>query len=349
MSLTSPRTPPRSAPGPRVDVVVPVYNAPEATLSCLESLYKHSGTHLNRVLVEDDGSEPDVAHTLDGLALPGLCVGHAPENTGFGRTVNRGMARVHTDLALVLNSDIRADEDFIAPLLDAMNACPDLVALQATSPQVASYDLSRYRRRAGCVVTYSLWGYAFVIRRAAFAALDGFDSAYGRGYFEDVDLGRRLIARGGWIGVHPEARVEHQGGASFAAVPDRRTIAERARAVYLERHPIARRRLQLWSATGCFSRLPPDLQSALEDFLARGGRVEWMCGEPGSDLPGLPMQSRRFALGKATEDVLARHHRRPDRNISDLWWVDDLGAAERALVKLAKLRGIAVRSWKSAA
>ena len=326
-------------------MVIPVYNAPELTLRCIESLYKHSGAHLNRVLVEDDASAPEVARLLDTLALPRLFVGHAPQNTGFGRTVNRGMARVHTDLVLVLNSDIHADEDFLGPLLDAMSANPDLAAVQATSPQVASYDLSRYRRRAGCVVTYSLWGYAFVVRRAAFAALDGFDAAYGRGYFEDVDLGRRLIARGGWIGVHPEARVDHQGGASFSTIPDRRSIAERARARYLERHPVARRRLQLWSSTGSFSQLSPELQNALEDFLARGGRVEWRCSEPGSDLPGLPMQSHRFALGKATEDLLSRHQRRPDRKLSDLWWVDDLGPAERALVQLARLRGIAVRSW----
>lgn len=348
MTLISPRTSSRTAAQPRVDVVIPVYNGPDVTLRCLESLYKHSSEHLNRVLIEDDGSSPEVAEMLDGLALPGLCVEHALENTGFGSTVNRGMSRVRTDLALVLNSDIHADEDFVGPLLEAMTASPDLVAVQAASPQIESYDLSRYRRRDGCVVTYSLWAYAFMIQRSAFVALHGFDAAYGRGYFEDVDLGRRLIARGGWIGVHPEARVHHEGGVSFATLPDRRKIAERARAVYLERHPLARRRLQLWSATGRFSALSPQLRSAIEDFLARGGRVEWMCAEPGSELPGLPMQSHRFSLGKAAEDVLARHHRRPDRKLSDLWWVDDLGRAERALVQLAKLRGIAVRSWASA-
>jgi GT2 family glycosyltransferase len=332
-------------------VVIPVYNAPEATVRCIASLYEHSSAHLSRVLIENDASRPEVGRTLDALAreLPGLSVRHVSENTGFGRTVNRGMARVETDLALVLNSDILAEQDFVGPLLDAMHESPGLVAVQATSPQVASYDLSRYRRRASCVVTYSLWAYAFVVRRAAFAALDGFDAAYGRGYFEDIDLGRRLIARGGWIGVHPGARVGHEGSASFSALPDRRRVAERARAVYLHRHPIARRRLQLWSATGRFSRLSPELQSALEDFLARGGRVEWMCAEPGSELPGLPMQSRRFALGKATGDVLVRHRRRPDRDLSDLWWVDDLGPAPRALVRLAELRGIAVRPWASAA
>jgi hypothetical protein len=224
---------------------------------------------------------------------------------------------------------------------------PELVAVQATSPQLESYDLGRYRRRAGCVVTYSLWAYAFLIRRAAFAELGGFDSAYGRGYFEDVDLGRRLIARGGWLGVCPDARVEHEGSASFSLLPDRRAIAERARATYLERHPAARRRLQLWSATGDFARLSPELQTALEDLLARGGRVEWRSAEPAGELPGLPMQSHRFSLGKATTDVLARRRKRPDRALSDLWWVDDVGAAERALARLAALRGIAVRRWTS--
>ena len=340
-------TPPVGA-RPQVDVVIPVYNAPEVTLRCVESLYKHSGAHLNRVLIEDDASTPEVGRLLDHISMPGLFVGHAPQNTGFGSTVNRGMARVHTDLALVLNSDIHADQDFVAPLLDVMGQSPDLVAVQATSPQVASYDLSRYRRREGCVVTYSLWAYAFLVRRAAFAALDGFDAAYGRGYFEDVDLGRRLIARGGWIGVQPDARVEHQGSVSFSTLPDRREIAKRARAVYLERHPLARRRLQLWSGTGRFSRLSPELQGALEGFLAQGGRVEWMCEEPASELPGLPMQSHRLELGKAAADVLARPRQRADRKLSDLWWVDDLGRAERALVRIAELRGVAVRSWTSA-
>jgi hypothetical protein len=43
--------------------------------------------------------------------------------------------------------------------------------------------------------------------------------------------------------------------------------------------------------------------------------------------------------------VLPRGRGRADRNLSDLWWVDDLGPVERALVQLAKLRGIAVRCW----
>jgi hypothetical protein len=57
------------------------------------------------------------------------------------------------------------------------------------------------------------------------------------------------------------------------------------------------------------------------------------------------MQGHPFSLRKAAADVLTRRRRRADRNLSDLWWVDDLGPVERALVQLAKLRGIAVRCW----
>ena len=130
-----------------VDVVVPVFNAPEATRRCLESLYKHAGSHLARVLVWDDASDAATARMLDGLSLPRLSIVHAPRNAGFGAAVNQGMALVRTDLALVLNSDIEVRDDFLAPLLEAIRCDTELAALQANCPQLASYDLRRYRRR----------------------------------------------------------------------------------------------------------------------------------------------------------------------------------------------------------
>ena len=63
-----------------------------------------------------------------------------------------------------------------------------------------------------------LSGSCLLLRRKAFAEIDGFDPAYFM-YFEDVDLGYRL-GRAGWTSLYcPSARAVHQGGHSTERAP----------------------------------------------------------------------------------------------------------------------------------
>ena len=52
------------------------------------------------------------------------------------------------------------------------------------------------RRPGGYVATYRFQGYAYLVRRDLFVAIGGFDAQFGLGYFEDTDLGRRLVQQG---------------------------------------------------------------------------------------------------------------------------------------------------------
>ena len=60
-------------------------------------------------------------------------------------------------------------------------------------------------------------GAALAIRQTLFWAVNGFDPAYGRGYFEDVDLCEKVKARGYEVWYCPEAVFKHKVGTSSAA------------------------------------------------------------------------------------------------------------------------------------
>ncbi len=147
----------------RIDVVIPVYNAADLTRRCIETLCKHCSRWLGTVHVYDDASALETRRMLDELCFPGLSVHHGERNVGFGRAVNHAFAQTRSELVLVLNSDVAASDDFIEPLHAAMQEDPSLAAVMPAGRTFKDYDLSSYALRSGCVVTYNLHGYAFLI------------------------------------------------------------------------------------------------------------------------------------------------------------------------------------------
>ncbi|MEK7303118.1 MAG: glycosyltransferase, partial [Pseudomonadota bacterium] len=174
-----------------VDVVIPVYNAPELTKRCIDSVVTHLGQSIGTVYIQDDASDTETREMLGSLGYEKIQVYHAVKNQGFGKSVNDAVARSDADLVLVLNSDTEIHENFLPLLCAAFDADPRLAVISPIHDKSANYD--RYLRHpGGHIATYRFKGYAFLIRRNIFLEMGGFDLIYGRGYFEDIDLGRRL-------------------------------------------------------------------------------------------------------------------------------------------------------------
>ena len=329
---------------PPIDVVIPVYNAPEATRTCIESLYAHAAAQLGTVNVHDNASDPVTAGMLDALRRPRLAVVHASTNTGFGDAVNQAMARCRSELVLVLNSDTRADDDFIAPLRAAMEADPRLAAVTAAGNTFGSYDLARYRKRAGCVVTHNLYAYAFLIRREAFRHVGGFDRAYGLGFYEDSELSRRLIASGWWIGIQPASTLYHEIHGSFQHNPSMRDLMQRNRGIYYERFPDARRRILLVSAEGRLEALPRPLVDELHHALERGGEVDWLARSRPDELLSLTMRGESYSSVRALRQWYKRRNH-PFKRVTDLWLVAGAPWSAVELARLGPRQGVRVRTF----
>ncbi|GAB2911966.1 glycosyltransferase family 2 protein [Rhodococcus aerolatus] len=180
------------------------------------------------------------------------------ENVGYGAAANRAVAALDpgVDLVVVANPDVRWAPGSLDVLLDAARRTPRAGALGplVREPDGAVYPSAREQPSllagSGHAVLSRVWpgnpfsrsyrrsgeqpverdagwlsGSCLLLRRAAFASVGGFDSRYFM-YFEDVDLGDRLV-RAGWRCVYvPAAEVHHDQGHA----------ADRAPAVMLRAH-----------------------------------------------------------------------------------------------------------------
>jgi GT2 family glycosyltransferase len=331
---------------PSIDVVIPVYNAPELTRRCIDSVSTCLGSSIRQIYIQDDASGDETRQMLDQLPYPGINVHHAEENQGFGPSVNAAIRHSDASCVLVLNSDTVASHDFLPTLWAALAADPLLAVVIPGGNDYARYDLDQYLRRpGGYIETHRLQGHAFLIRRNVFEEVGGFDPAFGRGYYEDVDLGRRLNQRGWRIGIHPEASIQHKGGGSFGRGRSFRELVRRNRSIYFSRYPDARRNVLLLSGNLNVVQFPSTLLDTLENVFKEGGYVHWLTPDPSQPLPCLQMRSNSAGL-KAALSLLMRGWR-ADKRISELWMLPGGPRLLRAgLIFWARIRGLKVLSWE---
>jgi glycosyltransferase involved in cell wall biosynthesis len=282
---------------------------------------------------------------LASLRHPKLRILRNEENLGYGSSVNRGVASCRAPLVLQLNSDISAHDDFLSPLVAALDADPRLAALSPAGNTYQRYGLDDYAKRSGCVVTCHLSGYAFLIRRSVFEALGGFDPIFGRGYFEDTDLSRRILAAGHWMGVHPGASIHHESHASFADRSERRALIEANRVRYHERWPAAHRRVLLATRVERGSALPSSLVDEAWDVLHGGGHIWWVSPAAPREILALGMRGDRMGFVRGLRRM-RKERGDPWKRFGELWLTDDAPTVPVALLRAdARRNGLQIRRW----
>ncbi|MBS0299961.1 MAG: glycosyltransferase [Proteobacteria bacterium] len=313
-----------------IDVVIPVYNAPGLTRRCIDSVVTHLGQSIQRVLIQDDASGRETREMLDHLPYAGVEVCHAEKNQGFGLTVNAAVNRSNAFYVLILNSDTEVNQNILPQLCAAFDADDKLAAIIPAGNSYDNFDFSRYVLREGNYVqTYYLRGHAILIRRDAFLAVGGFDATFGRGYYEDIDLGRRLDLNGWRFGVHPEAHIYHKGAGSFG--DDRVTLARRNRAVYLSRYPKAQQNIMLLSGNCALADFSDDLLKAIDQVFHVGGSVHWFTPLQPTRLICLQMYGHALRLHSVI-NVLSRGWQRADRRVTAIWIMPGVSFLLRGLL-----------------
>lgn len=330
-----------------VDVVIPVYNSPELTQRCIASVINHLSADIKNLHVQDDASDFATRVMLDALNYPQLRVHHASENQGYGKSVNEAVSRCTASLVLVLNSDTEVSTNFLPLLCAALVADPELAVISPVHDHFFRYKPERYQRfPGGYIATCRFQGYGFLIRRDLFLSLGGFDSAFGRGYFEDTDLGRRLIVQGWRLGVHPDAYIRHHSGASFGRGKSYRQLTRRNRALYLSRYPEVQRNVLLISSCLVLEDLPVLLMQTIDAVLKQGGGVHWLTPDNSVQLSCLQMRNSRLSF-KMIVRLLLRGWGRKDKRITAVWVVPDIPKAlSGMLYLLAHLRRLEWQVWR---
>lgn len=203
---------------PPITAITVIYNSAAVLPGLVDSL--PPGLPL---IVVDNGPDDGMR---DWARARGLTVIVSPENLGFGRGCNLGAAGAESEFVLFINPDARLEPDAIGHLLDAAHRNPDAAAF---GPVLIAHDgKPRYKRKSYLLPHQPkpprdpgptdrpvgvLSGAVLMVRRAAFVAVGGFDSAIFL-YFEDDDLSLRLTQTAGPLILVPSARAHHDNGHS---------------------------------------------------------------------------------------------------------------------------------------
>ncbi len=240
-----------------VDAVVVTYESATHLPRCIASAHAEG---VGRVVVVDNDSRDGSVEVARELADDVIAL---PKNIGYGAAQNIGVARCRAPYVLLLNPDAELASGALPSGVPALERCQRVGAvegaiLRADNGAEESWQgpepglralaarLLRLRERLGddklrflakltgqrhyvhrtVEVERSvpfLAAVALLVRRAAFLDVNGFDDAYFL-YAEDVDLCRRLRARGWECVAVPRTFARHEGGASSASTPHRRAL-----------------------------------------------------------------------------------------------------------------------------
>lgn len=245
-----------------ISAIIVNWNAGPQLKHCLDTM---AGTITQQIIVVDnasaDGSEQSA------VDRSGVVLIRSPENLGFGKACNLGVQQATTEYLLFINPDAAVYPDTLEKALafmqDPANAQVGIcgVQLMDESGQVAR-SCARFPT-AGGFVAHAMgldrifprlghfmaeWphdttrevdhviGAFFLVRRALFESLGGFDERFFV-YLEDLDFSLRA-RQAGWRTVYlADVQAFHAGGGTSNQVKARRLFYSlRSRLLYATKH-----------------------------------------------------------------------------------------------------------------
>lgn len=233
-------------------IVILNWNGASMLRRFLSSVLSHTPSELATVIVADNGSTDDSLAVL-ATDFPTVEVIRLERNYGFAEGYNQALKRVGEDYAyyLLLNSDVETPENWLQPLLEYMDAHPDVAACQ---PKLRAEHTRTHFEYAGAAGGYIdtlgypfcrgrifdiveedcgqydsvadvFWatGAALLIRSKTFWEVGSLDGRF-FAHQEEIDLCWRLRSRGYRIVCVPQSVVYHVGGGTLPKENPRKTF-----------------------------------------------------------------------------------------------------------------------------
>lgn len=218
----------------KISVVVPVFNAIDDVKKCLQSIKENFDFSDGEVLIVDDCSGEETAAYLkkESATNPDkFTLFRNPENSGFPKTCNNGIAKAKGEIIVLLNSDTMIPARFC----EKIAACFDSDPLIAVASPIAAYSGSYFiPLRDGETVasmnekieklhkpTYpaipTAEGFCLCLRKSALDKFGALDEIYGKGFNEERDLSFRMASKGLRCVLIDNLYVFHKRHASFGS------------------------------------------------------------------------------------------------------------------------------------
>ncbi len=245
-----------------ITIIVPVHDAFDMLVACLRRVAAHTDVAWHAILIDDASTDPRVRPFLRAWTdehRGRVTLLELEKNLGFVGAVNRGfaVAEGHAGHVVLLNSDAMVPADWASRLIAPFDRDPRIASVTPMSNNAEIFSVpficeavplpsGMVDRIDAVAQTLSLpdpppvaptsVGFCMAINARWFGRVPRFDTAFGRGYGEEVDWCQKIrLAGGRHVGL-PTLFVEHRGGQSFGAEAKRKAVL-RANAMNARRYP----------------------------------------------------------------------------------------------------------------
>ena len=242
-------------------VVVPVYNAPEETTQCLNSILTHTLNTCSILIVDDCGADRTFFNAFESAQfVHNVVILHLEKNQGFIGACNSAFEATGNNDVILVNSDVIVGPTWYERMCAAANSATDIATVSVFTnngtilslphrnmpwPNIPNgIDVAEASRRIASVSQLTrptiptAIGHCFLIKRRAINLVGGFDTTFGTGYGEEVDFSQRLIQIGLRHVVADDVFVFHKGSSSFTAAARPQQLANDE--IVYERYPTYR-------------------------------------------------------------------------------------------------------------
>ena len=222
-----------------VDIIIPIYNAYEYTIQCIESVIKYTDLKNNNlILINDKSPDEKILPMLEEYMNLNkkIIVLNNKENLGFVKTVNKGMKYSENDVVL-LNSDTEVTKNWLLKIQNAAymnkyiatvtpltnngtiasipdfgadNCIPQNMTLEQYAEMVEKCSLNRFPQ----ITTAN--GFCMFIKREVMNKIGFFNEiTFDKGYGEENDFCYRALNYGYTHILCDNTFVYHKGSQSF--------------------------------------------------------------------------------------------------------------------------------------
>lgn len=232
---------------PRISVVILNWNGVDMMKRFLPGVVKYSPEA--EVVVADNAST-DASLAWLSKEMPEVRQVILDKNYGFAEGYNQGLKPIESEYYVLLNSDVEVTEGWLTPLLDYMDAHPEVAACQPKLRCEWDKQMLEYAGACGGYIDWLgypfcrgrvqgkiekdngqydtiapvLWasGAALMIRAKDYWQVGGLDGRF-FAHQEEIDMCWRLRSRGRGIVCIPQSVVYHVGGGTLPKENPRKT------------------------------------------------------------------------------------------------------------------------------
>jgi GT2 family glycosyltransferase len=197
------------------DIIIPVWNKPDLTRSCLDSIYAHTHTQFSLILI-DNGSVPEMRDFLRDFSAcrQNIRLIENDANLGWIKAVNQGMRLSSAPYVLIMNNDtLVMTDDWLTKLIAVAESYQDIGLVNPNFE-----EKKETYTKADFVEIDFCRGYCALIKRNVIERIGLFDESYGLGYYDDDDYSVRAINAGFMCVRANNVFVEHLRDSTFSDI-----------------------------------------------------------------------------------------------------------------------------------